>query len=175
MNEQFLDFLLSFIENTEVNFNSYSTFEENWITESDSSFRSDFNYILTTSPCILNKDSFSNEQIEICNREAKLSKNGILTFTNSLSRNLRNILLEWKSNLQKVLNQSDAMISQTQFREVDFVSSFHVDTFEKLYNKIGSVYQTGFEVQYENYLSVFFCLILLIGLNYLWNLYESSR
>ena len=158
-----------------MNFNSYSTFEENWITESDSSFRSDFNYILTASPCILNKDSFSTEQIEICNREAKLSKNGIITFTNSLSRNLRNILLEWKSNLQKVLNQTDAIITQTQFREVDLVSTFHVDTFEKLYDKIGEVYQTGFQVEYDKYLTVFVCLVLLIGSNYLWNLYECSQ
>lgn len=54
-NEAYLDFILSYLDPLDVRFDTYATFQENWVTQSDSNFRQDFNTLLTANPCVLNK------------------------------------------------------------------------------------------------------------------------
>ncbi len=55
LTSSFLDNLLTRIDVLDVKFGTYATFQENWVTQSDNTFRQEFNKLLTTSPCILNQ------------------------------------------------------------------------------------------------------------------------
>lgn len=45
----------SFLDRLDVTFESYATFQDNSVTQGDTTFRQEFNDLLTGNPCVINQ------------------------------------------------------------------------------------------------------------------------